>query len=124
MRTKYLLPAAAILWVACATVPQQDSATAFIRGTARVVSVDQTLGHVLLVYQNQQIDAYWQTELDYAQNGTTASSDSPFRPPVGVYKPPNTKTQEFEGKPGDTIEFIGMRTGRSLFLRSVAVVSH
>jgi hypothetical protein len=94
----------------------------FIRGTARVVSVDQTAGGATLEYQGAVVRAYWQTEITTAQGGTVTQADA-FKPPVGQYRPPDVRTQEFAAKPGDTIGFVGMRTGDSIFLQSVAVLA-
>ena len=94
----------------------------FIRGTARVVSVDQTTGGATLDYQGALVRAYWQTEIATAQGGIVTQAGA-FKPPVGQYRPPDVRTQEFAAKPGDTIGFVGMRTGNSIFLQSVAVLA-
>jgi len=119
-----ILAAGWMFLAACAPAAEKQEESPFVRGRAKVVSVDQGLGRVVLEYQNQKVEAYWQTELGYAQGGALARSDSPFKPAVGMYREPNVQAQEFDGKPGDTVDFIGMRTGRSIFLQGVAVVSH
>jgi hypothetical protein len=42
---------------------------------------------------------------------------------VGQYREPAVKQQVFAANPGDTISFIGLWTGKDLFLRSIAVQS-
>ena len=123
MRTCQFMTLAVIFLAACTPIEKDDTGSLFIRGTARVVSVDQTLGRDELDYQNRHVEAYWQTEIQYAQGGAVTRADSPIKPPVGVYREPNVKVQTFDAKPGDIIQFVGMRTGRSIFLQGVAVVS-
>ena len=125
MCNRYAWGMVGILLAACQPVTErQDADALYIRGTARVVSVDPTLGRVVLDYQRRRVEAYWQTEHSYAQGGSVAKSDGPLQPAVGAYREPSLKAQEFQGLPGDTIEFVGMWTGRSIFLQGVAVVSH
>jgi len=95
---------------------------AFIRGTARVVSVDQTAGCATLEYQGNLVQAYWQIETASAQGGTVTPTDA-LRPAVGQYRETDVRTQEFAAKPGDTIGFVGMQTGQSIFLQGIAVLA-
>jgi hypothetical protein len=126
MRARHYLavaPLFAFLLTACSPQAEKDDpASPFVRGTARVISVDQTLGRVVLDYQNRQVEAFWQTDVNYAQGGSLAKPDNPLKPPVGVYREPTQQIQTFDAKPGETIQFMGMRTGRSIFLQGVAVV--
>lgn len=125
MRTWHALGITVALLAACQPVAEkQDSGARYVRGTARVISVDSALGRVVLDYQHQQVEAYWQTEVLYAQGGSVVAPDSPFKTPVGLYMESSIKGQEFPGKPGDTVAFMGLRTGRSIFLQAVSVVSH
>jgi hypothetical protein len=93
----------------------------FVRGSAKVVSVNQTLGHTVLEFEGRQVDAYWQTEVSAAQGGAVAQAD-PIRPGVGIYREPEVRVQPLMIKPGDTIAFLGMRTGNSIFLQGVTVL--
>lgn len=114
-----LLPA--LLLVACASRPQSPPATPFIRGTAKVISVDPGLGHALLQIGNRQVDAYWQTEVAAAQGGSTIQPDA-NKPPVGIYREPQVRNPAFTAQPGDTIAFVGLQTGNSIFLSGISVV--
>ena len=125
MRTWHVLAAMVALLAGCqAAVEPRDGDALYIRGTAQVVSVDPTLGSVVLDYQHRRVEAFWQTELRHAQGGSVAPPDSPLKAPIGVYRESSLRAQDFPGKPGDTIEFTGMRMGGSIFLQGVTVVSH
>jgi len=94
----------------------------FIRDTARVVSVDNGLGQAVLDLHGEQIRAFWETQTSFAQGGIIAQPDATgLKGPVGQYKEPAVKHQVFAANPGDTISFIGMWTGKQIFLRSIAV---
>jgi len=95
---------------------------AFIRGSARVVSVDQTLGSATLDYQGNLVHAYWQTETMAAQGGAITPADV-LKPPVGQYREADVRMQEFAAKPGDTVGFVGLRTGDTIFLQGIAVLA-
>jgi hypothetical protein len=113
-----------LLLSACADHPPQEPASGtFVRGTARILSVDQVTGHVVMDYDNQPTQAYWQTETSFAQGGSLVNN-GPLRPPVGQYSEPDVKTQAFKPKPGDTIQFSGMVTGHSIFLQSVGIIAN
>jgi hypothetical protein len=116
--TVLLLPC---VLISCAQ-PAQTSLPdgAYVRGNARVVSIDPDSGHAVLDFQGRQVDAYWQTEVYLAQGGTLVQND-PLKPPVGQYAAPITKPQTLNAKAGDTISFIGMATPSGILLRSVAV---
>jgi hypothetical protein len=101
---------------------QSAPASPFVRGTAKVISLDQTLGYVRLEIDGTQVDAYWQTEVAAAQGGFVALNDS-VRPPVGVYREAEVHAQSLRAKPGDIVAFMGMRTGNSIFLQGIAVIS-
>lgn len=94
----------------------------FIRGTARVVSVDQKSGCATLEYEGRQVRAYWQMETASPQGGSVVRTDR-VGTVVGQYREPEVRAQVFEAKPGDTIGFMGMRTGDSIFLQGIAVVA-
>jgi hypothetical protein len=102
---------------------QSPTPSPFLRGVARIVTLDQSAGYALLEFEGRQVDAYWQTEVAAAQGGIVAQND-PVRPAVGVYREPEVHVQPLHAKPGDTIAFLGMRTGNSIFLQGVAVISH
>jgi hypothetical protein len=69
------------------------------------------------------VEAYWQTEHNLAQPGTTVRTDV-NRPPLGIYREPSVLNNSFEAKPGDTIAFKGMKTGASIFLQAISVISN
>ena len=117
-----MLPAIAL--GACATQEQPPAAqTPFVRGTAKVVSVNAVAGHAVLDLQGRRIDAYWQTEVAAAQGGSTIQPDV-NKAPVGIYHEPEVHAPTFDAQPGDTIAFLGMQTGNSIFLQGIAVISH
>jgi hypothetical protein len=95
----------------------------FTQGQARVVSVDADLGYAVLNIDGANVEAYWQTEHSLAQPGATYISDV-NKPPVGVYREPSVVGRTFEAKPGDLIAFKGMKTGSSIFLQGISVISH
>jgi len=99
--------------------PQQGP---FLRGTALVVAVEPTLGRATLEYQGQRVQAYWQTETASPQGGSVVRMDA-LQSPVGQYREAQVRTQVFAAKQGDTIEFMGMRTGDSIFLQSIVVMA-
>lgn len=120
-----ILLAGGIFLFACAQEPlttSKDSGT-FVRGRAKVISVDALLGTTLLEYQGRQVHGYWSTEHALAQGGSVSQPD-PLKPPVANYQEPVIKEQKLAVQPGDTIEFMGMWTGSDILLRGVAVVSH
>jgi hypothetical protein len=96
-----------------------QNSSSFVRGTARVVSVNQTLGTAVLDFDGRQVDAYWQTESAHPQGGTVIQPD-PLRPPIGQYREAQTSANSFNAKPGDTIRFLALRTGNTLFLQAIS----
>ena len=120
---RFLIFAPLVILAACTQEAADPGAPGpFIRGTALVVSVDQTLGCATLEYQGQRVQAYWQTETASPQGGSLVRTDA-IRPPVGQYREAEVRMQALEAKPGDTIGFVGMRTGDTIFLRGIAVVA-
>lgn len=90
---------------------------------ARVVEVDPLLGQVLLDMGGRQVWGYWQTEAALAAGGTV-SRNGPMGTTVGDYKPATVRDVPFPARAGDTIAFIGMKTGDEILLRRVTVLSH
>ena len=41
----------------------------YLRGNAKIISIEPENGHAILQYDGRQIDAYWQTEVYLAQGG-------------------------------------------------------
>ena len=120
----------AVIPLAMAACSQQADDTAlssdgglFVRGTAKVVSVNPALGRTVLEIDGQQVTAFWETQTAVAQGGTVTRDDQ-LKPPVGHYVEPLVKEQEFAASPGDTIAFIGMRSGKEIFLRNIQVIAH
>jgi hypothetical protein len=107
----------------CAQHKTAPASEAFVRGQARVVEVDNALGSVLLQMGKNKIRAYWSTETSRPQAGSVVTPDK-VRGPVGVYGEAEVAEQEFPGKVGDVVSFVGMRTGNELLLRRVEVISH
>jgi hypothetical protein len=94
-----------------------------LRGTAQVISVDPAAGSVVLNLNGQHVMAYWQLETTYAQVLTGTQLD-PQVPPAGDYLRPQAVVHSFPAKPGDTIAFLGVQTGASIFLQGVSVLAH
>lgn len=94
---------------------------AFVRGRARVVSVNPAIGLATLEIDGERVQAYWELERMQAQGGAIVRS-GPLKPAVGDYREPIVHTQEFPAQAGDVILFVAMKTGRNLFLRGVQVV--
>ena len=92
---------------------------AFLRGQAKVVSVDPVLGRALLEYKGRRVYGFWEVESAQARTWpmevTINGADGPLQPVVS--------SQEFPAQPGDTIAFVGMQTGDNIYLRGVSVVA-
>ncbi len=109
--------------IACAhPTDAPPSAGSYVRGSARVISIEPENGHALLEFQGRRIDAYWQTETYLAQGGSLVQND-PLKPPVGQYAEPVPKAQTLNAKAGDTITFIGISSPSGILLRAVAVAA-
>jgi hypothetical protein len=119
------LAAGVLMVAACGeTVVKQEEAAPnplVVKGKAKVVSVDNTLGLAVLEYEGKRVRSYWQTETVLAQRGTVRADD-PVKAPVGEYREPVVRAEVFGATPGDTIDFVGMWTGKDILLRGVAVV--
>ena len=116
--------AVTLFWGACSqSHPQTAGESPFIRGTARVITVDAVVGQALLDFQGRQVYGYWLTSRQLAQPGTVEQAD-PLKPPVGQYQEAVEKPEIFAAVPGDTIEFVGMRTGNDIFLRNISIIRH
>jgi hypothetical protein len=98
-----------------------SKAVGFVRGQARVLSVDERLGLAVLEIDGQRVPAYWQKEVARAEGGAKVQ-DSPIRPPVGVYREPTVRPVTFPAQVGDVIAYVGLRTGNDLLLRGVQVI--
>jgi hypothetical protein len=92
----------------------------YVRGSAKVVSLEPASGHAVLEFQGRQVDAYWQTERYVAQGGAIVKND-PLKPAVGQYAEPLPRMQTIQAKPGDTITIVGLSTPSGILLRSVVV---
>jgi hypothetical protein len=102
---------------------EESSATSlYLRGTAQVISVDRPTGSAVLNFSGRHVLAYWQTETVYAPvlTGTQLNSTTA---PSGAYLEPQAVDRNFPAKPGDTIAFLGMHTGDSIFLQGVTVIA-
>jgi hypothetical protein len=116
----------ALLLCACAAPAGEDQEpldpnSPFVRGTARVVSVNQSLGQIILEFEGRQVEAFWQTESSRAQLRGEFVQNNPAAGPVGHYYEAQVNSHAFDVRPGDIIHFIGFRTGQSIFLRSAVV---
>ena len=101
---------------------EEPARAGFVRDTARVVSVDTALGQAVLEFRGQRVKAFWQTEVVLAQGGIISQEDATgLKLPVGQYKAPVVKQQEFKANPGDVIQFVGLWTNDQIFLRSISV---
>lgn len=96
--------------------------TLYVRGNAKIVSIEPDNGHAVLDYEGRRVDAFWKTEVYLAQGGAFLKNDpNPMKPPVGQYAEPVAKQQTIHAKPGDSISFVGMTTPSGILLRSVSV---
>ena len=98
----------------------------YINGTATVVSIDKPLGHAVLDIAGKTVEAYWLTESMMAvqMDPETTSTGTPLQPQVGQYQPPVARTEDFNAAPGDTIAFVGLKTGDDILLRGIRVIGH
>ena len=103
--------------------PDQAGSGAFIRGQARVLSVEPTLGRALLEFDGRQVWSYWQQERVFAREQGTVVRPNPVAGPQGLYSETIIQRQEFAAQPGDTIAFVGLRTGESIFLRGISIIN-
>ena len=125
------LPKLSVLFIslAMAACSQQAATTTtddgglFVRGTAKVVSVNLAMGRTVLEIDGRQVTAFWETHTALARTGSITREDQ-FKAPVGHYEEPVVREQEFAANPGDTIAFIGMKSGKELFLRTIQVIAH
>lgn len=94
-------------------------------GRAKVLEVNQDLATCVLEIQGQRISAYWQPFVATTQPGSVAFEGNGYtRHPVGAYQEPVQHPRTFEAKPGDTIQFRGIRTGNEILLSLIEVVKH
>jgi hypothetical protein len=104
------------------TVTKQAQGIPMVSGRAMVVEVNPRLGMAVLDMRGKQFDAYWKPEVIVSHNGTYVPPKTMFDPPVGVYQETTAVPTAFPAKPGDMIEFLGMRSGDDILLQRVAVV--
>lgn len=125
--------AAAVAFLAgCAQKPPDDPLTrshesvGYINGRAKVVSIDKTIGHAVLEIEGQQVQAYWLTQsmLAVDMDPATVSTGTSLRPQVQQYDPPVERAEDFAAVPGDTIAFVGLKTGDDILLRGIRVIGH
>ncbi len=111
--------------IAPATDPfaRPHESVGYISGTARVLTIDKSLGQATLEFDGQGVNAYWLTETDVAQGGTVTTVD-PLQPDVGSYEKPVVRAEVFNAVPGDTIQFAGLKTGDDILLRGFRVIGH
>jgi hypothetical protein len=95
----------------------------YINGTAKVLTIDKPLGHTVLEIDGREVQAYWLLETDRPQGGTITAIN-PVGPGVGQYEPPIVRPQNFDAVPGDTIAFVGLKSGDDILLRGIKVVAH
>ena len=101
---------------------ESSASSLYLRGTAQVLSVDRPTGSAVLNFNGRRVLAYWQTQTAYAPVLTDTQLDSTTSP-SGKYLQPQVVDHVFPAKPGDTIAFLGMHTGDSIFLQGVAVIA-
>ena len=110
------LAAGVMMAAACGeTMVKQEEAAPnplVVKGRAKVVSVDNTLGLAVLEYEGKRVRSYWQTETVLAQRGTVRADD-PVMARWG-YREPVVRAEVFGATPGDTIDFVGMWTGKDI----------
>jgi len=119
-----------LAFAACGGPPKEQAdpfarpheSVGYINGTAKVLSLDKALGHAVLQIDDQQVQAYWILQTDLAQGGLV-STDNPVTPGYGQYTPPQARTQNFDAVPGDTIAFVGLKTGDDILLRGIKVIA-
>jgi len=92
-----------------------------VKGIAKVVDINEDIASVTLEIDGKTVRGYWELEHSLAQGGTVVQN-GPMKSPVGDYHEPIVQRQGFPAQLGDTIVFVGMRTGQSIFLRGVQVV--
>ena len=124
--------AAGLLFAACSQKPQEPAdpfahpheSVGYVEGTAKIISLDKAMGHAVL-------ESRWQTgpgllacsKTDFAQGGVI-TSDNPVSPGVAQYQPPLAQAQNFDAVPGDTVAFVGLKTGNDILLRGIKVIAH
>lgn len=104
----------------------RPSGPPMVAGRAVVVEVNARLGMATLDMHGKQIDVYWKPEIVVADN-----AHSEILPPktivdpyVGIAQEPTVVPTAFPGKPGDIVDFLGMRDGEDVYLSRIAVVGH
>lgn len=98
-----------------------EARNGFIRGTARVITVDEPLGQALLDINGERVYAYWQKEAYAAQPGSITRS-GPLHAPMADYHEAEARPIHFPAQAGQAIEFVGLRTRNEIFLRGVALI--
>ncbi|HVS69794.1 MAG TPA: hypothetical protein VHQ47_00900 [Phycisphaerae bacterium] len=93
-----------------------------VTGKAKVVEVNARLGVATVDMRGKRFNIYWKPEIVVAHSGTVVPPQSMLDPPVGAYEAPTVVPTAFPAKPGDVIEFLGMRSGDDILLSRVAVI--
>jgi hypothetical protein len=93
-----------------------------VSGRATVVEVNPRLGMAVVSMRGREFNVYWKPEVTIAHGGSVAPPETMFDSPVGVYNEPTVYPTAFPGHVGDTIEFLGMRSGDDILLQRVSVV--
>lgn len=95
-----------------------------VSGRATVVELNPRLGMAVLSMRGREFNAFWKPEMTIAHGGTVAAPETMMDAPVGVYNESTVYPTSFPGRVGDTIEFLGMRSGDDILLQRVSVVGH
>ncbi len=104
------------------TVTTTREGPPMVTGKGTVVEVNPRLGMAVIDMKGKQFNIYWKPEIVVAHTGTVVPPQSMLDPPVGAYEAPTVVPTAFPAKPGDVIEFLGMRSGDDILLSRVAVV--
>ena len=127
----FIFVAAVLLLAACSQKPKEETdpyahpheSVGYIEGSARILSLDKAMGHAVLEIDGKQVQAYWLLQTDFAQGGVI-TGDNPVTPGVAQYQPPLARAQNFDAAPGDTVAFVGLKTGNDILLRGIKVIAH
>jgi hypothetical protein len=93
-----------------------------VEGRAVVVEVNPRLGMAVVSMKGRQFNVYWKPEVTLAHSGSVAPPQTITDSPVGIYTETTVVPTAFPGRVGDTIDFLGIRSGDDILLQRVAVV--
>ncbi len=124
---------AALMMAGCASsktpvAKKKMAPSGFVQGKATVLEVDNSLGLAVLKFNGKRTPAYWESDIVTPFHVSTVDSHQTTPAPTqdlanakdAIH--PTEEHVDLQAKPGDTIVFRGMWTGKDLLLRSVAVV--